>query len=161
MSQPDRPPHSGERPPRSGRSVGALLRDLSGEVSTLLHEESALARAELREKLDRFGSGAVELGAGGLLTFAGLLVLLASAVLGLGHWLPLWLSALVVGGVALLIGLLVLARGRSHLKSENLAPQRTLDSLRRDAELARAQAEPLRTGEAGEPPYEPPSPRSH
>jgi hypothetical protein len=141
MTHPEHehPTPDAPRPARSGRSVGALLRDLSGEVSTLLHEESALARAELREKLDRFGSGAVELGAGGLLTFAGLLVLLASAVLGLGTWLPLWLSALAVGGVVLLIGLVVLARGRSNLRAESLAPQRTLESLRRDAELARSE----------------------
>jgi hypothetical protein len=136
MTHPEHP--AGDpRPPREGRSVGALLRDLSGQLSALLHEESALARAELREKLDHFGSGAMELGAGGLLVFAGLLVLLASAVLGLGHWLPLWLSALVVGGVVLLIGAVVLARGRRNLRTESLAPERTLDSLRRDAELAR------------------------
>jgi hypothetical protein len=158
MAHPEEPL---SRPPRSGRSVGTLLRDLSGQVSTLLHEESALARAELREKLDRFGSGAVELGAGGLLTFAGVLVLLASAVLGLGHWVALWLSALIVGGVVLLIGLLVLARGRSNLRSESLAPQRTLDSLRRDAEMARSEADRLRSREPGDAPYEPHGPRSH
>jgi hypothetical protein len=126
---------AGERPPR--RPVGALLRDLSAEVSTLLHGESALARAELREKLDRFASGATELGAGGLLVFAGLLTLLASASLGLGFWMPLWLSTLAVGSTVLLIGLLVLARGRSNVRKQSLAPERTLHSLRRDAELAR------------------------
>jgi len=133
-----------------GRSVGTLLRELSGEMSTLFRKESALARAELREKLDQVGSGAAEIGAGALLSFAGLLVLLDAAVIGLARVVPLWLSALIVGGAVLLIGLVVLARGRSNLRSEKLAPQRTIDSMRRDADLVRDEADRVRERMPGE-----------
>jgi hypothetical protein len=75
---------------------------------------------------------------------------------------PFWLSAAIVGGTVLLIGLIVLARGRSNLKSENLTPERTLGSLRRDAEMARSEAERLRTREGDdETRYGPQGPRSH
>jgi len=128
-----------------GRSLGSLLKSLSQEVATLLSKESELARAELRDKLDQVGSGASELGAGALVTFAGFLVLLASAVLGLRFVMPLWLGALVVGGTVFLIGLLLLARARSNLKAENLTPDRTLHSMQRDVDLAREAGEKVRS----------------
>jgi LPXTG-motif cell wall-anchored protein len=43
-----------------------------------------------------------------------------------------WLSALIVGLVIVAIGVVLLLRGRESLKPENLAPQRTVETLKED-----------------------------
>jgi len=43
--------------PKSDRSVAALLSDLASETATLVRQEIALFKAELREKLARVGQG--------------------------------------------------------------------------------------------------------
>jgi len=78
-----------------------------------------------------------ELLAGALILHAGFLVLLAAAVLGLSIVVPPWAAALIVGGVVFLIGLAVVFKGRRDIKADKLVPDRTLRSLRDDAEWAR------------------------
>lgn len=77
----------------------------------------------------------------GAVLFSGFLVLLAAAVFGLNIVLPAattpWLSALIVGGVVMLVGLIMLQAGRNKLKQESLMPSRTIASLRRDRAVAR------------------------
>jgi hypothetical protein len=121
----------------NGRSLGELFRQLSSELGTLMRQESELARAEIRDKATKLGASLAELGAGAVVLFAGFLVLLQSAVYALAGPLDsLALAALLVGGVTLAIGIVLLLRGRSQLKADELAPTRTLRSLRRDAALA-------------------------
>jgi hypothetical protein len=114
------------------------LKDLSREVADLVRQESALARAELSDKVSQAGVGATEVGTGALITFAGFFVLLQAAMYALGPVVgSLALAGLIVGAVTLLVGLIVLARGRQQLKATELAPERTAASLRRDADLVR------------------------
>ncbi|MDQ3196963.1 MAG: phage holin family protein, partial [Pseudomonadota bacterium] len=47
-----------------------------------------------------------------------------------------WLSPLIVGGIVAVIGLIMLMKGKSNLEAHNLLPQRTLNSLQRDKDLA-------------------------
>jgi hypothetical protein len=70
-------------PPRSERSIAGLFGDLARESTRLLRQEIALAKSEMLAKLAQIGMGAGELVAGGLILYAGFLVLLAAAVLGL------------------------------------------------------------------------------
>jgi uncharacterized membrane protein YqjE len=119
------------------RSFVGLFRDLTRETTTLVQQEVALAKAEVNEKISQVTSGAASLASGGAVAFAGLLFLLLSAVLALNKvWAP-WLSALVVGGVVLIIGLIMLGAGRSKLEAGNLALQRTAHSLKRDKDMVK------------------------
>lgn len=123
------------------RPIFGLFSDLWRETATLVREEAALAKAELSEKVSQVQSGIGSIAFGGAILFAGVLFLLSAAVAGLATVLPpefaVWLAPLIVGAVVSLIGLMVLAKGRRNLRSTNLAPNRTAESLRRDAQLAR------------------------
>lgn len=133
--QPDIQP---ERTPETDRSIATLFRQLSRDLGTLLRQESELARAELREKGAQLGSGVSQLGTGAAVLFAGFLILLMAAVYGLAGLVDsLALSALIVGAVTTAIGLVLLVRGRSQLKTENLTPTRTVESLRQDVDIVR------------------------
>lgn len=127
------------QPPRSERGIAGLFGDLAREGTRLLRQEIALAKSEMLAKLAQIGRGAGELIAGGLILFAGFLVLLAAAVLGLSQVVPPWAAALIVGGVVLLIGLGLAVKGRRDMTAEKLAPGRTLRTLREDADWAREQ----------------------
>ncbi|HZB92941.1 MAG TPA: phage holin family protein [Stellaceae bacterium] len=131
--------HVGTAPPGRERGVAGLFADLARETSRLFRQEVALAKAELVDKVRQLGAGAVELAVGGVILFAGFLALLEAAVFALALVLPLWAAALVVGGVVVIIGAVLLLKGRADLGPRRLVPDRTLRSLREDAEWAREQ----------------------
>jgi Putative Actinobacterial Holin-X, holin superfamily III len=116
-------------------SAMALVRRLIDEVLTLFRQEIALATAELSRSLTRARTGIGSIATGGAVAFAGLLLLLQAAVLGLALVLPAWLAALIVGAVVGAIGLAMVSAGKRRLEPGALAPTRTQESLRRDKEL--------------------------
>lgn len=127
--------------PPQERSLLSLFSDLWRETTTLVHEEAELAKAELSEKVSQVTTGAGEIAAGGAILFAGFIVLLFAAVGALELMLPsehsIWLAPLIVGLIVMIIGYIALSRGKKQMKAESLAPQRTLESLKRDARLAK------------------------
>jgi hypothetical protein len=126
--------------PRDERSLGDLFAELARETSTLVRQEVQLAKAELTQSASEAGRGIASLVAGGAIAYAGLLFLLLAVVLGL--WdagLEPWLSALIVGLVVVAIGAFLVLRARESLKPANLAPRRTVETLKEDQEWAKEQ----------------------
>jgi drug/metabolite transporter (DMT)-like permease len=128
---------------RDERSIGALVSELSQETTTLLQQEIALAKTEMAEKVSQVSTALVRLALGGLVLFAGLLVLLDAVVYGLSEIMPPdltpWLPALLVGLVVAIIGAVLLQKGRSNLQTSSLMPQRTATSLQRDTHMVKEQ----------------------
>lgn len=123
-----------------GRSIGELLGDLGRQTGTLVRREIDLARVEVTSSVGRMSRGAATAGIGGALAYAGLLVLLFAVVLGLIELgLPPWLAALVVGVGALGIGALVAMSGVNRMKSTELAPRQTAETVRENVEFVKEQ----------------------
>ncbi len=124
---------------KSDKSLPALLGDLSRETVDLMRREIALARAEASEKIGNAKAAATSIGGGAILALAGVVVLLQAAVAALAMVLPpdqaAWLAPLIVGIVALLVGLGLLKGGSAKLDGEHLKPERTMNSLRKDGAL--------------------------
>jgi hypothetical protein len=117
-----------------GPSISELVSDLTRETSELIRREVELARLEVSEAVARVQTGVSSMAIGGVFAFAGLLVLLAAAAFGLDLVLHTpWLSTLIVGAAAVVLGAILLAVGKSRLT--RLTPERSLRSLRRDSEL--------------------------
>ncbi|WP_043529677.1 phage holin family protein [Litchfieldella xinjiangensis] len=120
-------------------SIGTLFSSLTNEVTTLVRGEVRLAQAETAEKATQAGKGVAFIAASGAILFCGFIVLLAAAVFGLNTVLPPettpWLSALIVGGVVLVIGAILLQMGRKKLQSLDLTPDRTVASFKSDKDL--------------------------
>jgi xanthine/uracil permease len=125
---------------RDERSLGDLFSDLSRETTTLVRQEVQLAKAELTQSATEAARGIGMLVAGGAVAYAGLLFLLLAIVYGLidAGW-DTWLSALVVGLVVVAIGAILVLRARESLKPANLAPRRTVETLKEDQEWAKEQ----------------------
>lgn len=128
----------------TSKPLMGLFSDLWRETSTLVHNEAELAKAELSEKVSQVGTGAAEIAVAGAIFFAGFLVLLFAAVGAIAMWIDnenaAWLAPLIVGVIVMIIGYILLKRGQSQMKPENLAPERTMQSLRDDANFAREHA---------------------
>ncbi|OEJ25801.1 transporter [Streptomyces agglomeratus] len=92
------------------RSLGQLVATATAEMSALMHDEIALAKAELRQDAKRVGMGGTAIGVAGVFALFSLPVLSFAAAYGI-HNLGLGLawSFLIVGGAFLLLaGLLAL-----------------------------------------------------
>lgn len=135
-------PKGRERTAQDDKSLIGLFSDLWRETATLVHDEAELAKAEMAEKVSQVRNGLAALAGGALVLLAGLIVLLIAISNALAHVLPAevadWLAPLIVGLVVMAIGFVALLRGRRTVQPESLAPGRTMESLRRDAQMARS-----------------------
>lgn len=121
-------------------SLGDLLGEVTRDLSTLMRQEVALAKAELKDSAGKASKGAGLLA--GAAYSAGMTVLFLSVAL----W---WALALLVGGgwsgviVAVLwavIGLILFSVGRGEMKKVEGAPQ-TVESLKEIPETLRRNEE--------------------
>lgn len=120
---------------REAQSAIGLLRRLTDELSTLLRQELALATAEIARSLRLMLGAAASVAAGGAVLYAGLLAMLAAAILGLATVLQPWLASLVIGAAVAFIGLVLVLAGVRSLDPSTLKPSRTAQSLRRDKDV--------------------------
>jgi hypothetical protein len=110
-----------------------LVRQAADQISTLVRDELALAKAEMTRKAGAAGRGVGLLSAAGLVSLYGVLGVLTAIVLLLALAMPAWVAALVVGIVLLLVaGVLALA-GRSQVQQATPpVPDAALRSTRAD-----------------------------
>ena len=121
-----------------GRSIPRLLRDFIAELTALMRDEVALAKGEVKQNISALSSGLLVVGAGALVALAGFIVLLDALVVAILPAMPdgaPWLSPLIVGGIVLLIGIAMLASGRSKLSPSTLRPDETLEETREDRRM--------------------------
>jgi len=117
------------RPDVDGSSVGQLLGDVSRDLSTLMRQELALAKAEVKVEASKAGKAAGMLGGAG---FAGYMVLLFLTVAlwsALANVMDPGWSGLIVAVLWAVIGAVLFVAGRAQLKKVNPKPERTVDTL--------------------------------
>jgi hypothetical protein len=124
---------------RDERSLGELFSELTRQTSTLIRQEVALARTEMSDKVSKAGRDVGALAVGGAVAYAGFLAIVGAAIILLAELIPWWLAALVIGLLVALAGYLLIQRGLTSLKQEGLKPERTIETLRDDAEWAKRQ----------------------
>jgi uncharacterized membrane protein YqjE len=109
------------------------------QLSRLIRDELALARAELTEKGKHAGIGVGLFGGGGALALYGLGTLIAAVVLVLGEVMPYWVSALVVAVVLFAIAGVLALLGRKQVRQATPPmPETAAESVRADVETVKA-----------------------
>jgi hypothetical protein len=116
-------PRVDDAQPRSLSNVGELFADISRDLSTLIRQETELAKAELRESATRAGKGAGMLGGAGVAGHFVLLFLSITLWWGLGNEIGRAWSALVVALVWAVIAAVLASIGRREIKQVNGIPQ--------------------------------------
>lgn len=130
-------------PGRPLSSVGELLGDISRDLSTLMHQEVELAKAEVRESARSAGKGAGMLGGAGLAGWFVLLFLSLALwwVLGSTAGLGFGWSALVVAGVWAVIAAVLAAVGRGNIRRVRGVP-RTVETTKEIPDALRGRDNP-------------------
>jgi hypothetical protein len=118
-------------------SIGNMIGQVAGDVSTLFRQEVALAKAELKEEAVKAAkAGGMLAGAG----FAGYMVavlLSLALVFALDAVMPLGWAAVIVAVIWAIIGGVLYAVGRNRMKNVDPVPRQTVETLREDAQWVR------------------------
>ncbi len=122
-------------------STAELIKELSREVSQLVREEIALAKAEMTQKGKHAGIGAGMLSGAAVLGLAAVGGSMAFLMLVLDSWMPGWLATLIVTIVyAAAAGILAL-RGKERIRHATPpAPTQTIESVKEDVQWAKTHA---------------------
>ena len=129
----------------SDPALGDLFRQLAQDSATLVRQEMALAKAELKSNVKSVARDAVMVGVGGILALVGALVLLAFLVVAVGDALDnYWLGSLIVGVLFLLAGGILAMSSLKKLKHEEVAPTRTLETLKEDKQWLQSEIKQAR-----------------
>lgn len=120
------------------RSMTGLLGDIVRDVSDLVRQEIALAKAEASEKLSKLQLALAAIAIGGAVAFAGFIKLLDAAVFALGNVMgglvtrfPA-LPALIVGAIVVITGIVMIKLGLDKFSENNLTLPRTMKNVQRD-----------------------------
>ncbi|WP_030299297.1 phage holin family protein [Streptomyces katrae] len=117
------------------RTLGQLVASATAEMSALVHDEIALAKAEIRQDVKRAGIGGTAIGIAGVFALFSLPVLSFAAAYGI-HNLGLGLawSFLIVGVAFLLLAGLLSLIAVSKFKKVK-PPEKTIASVKQTAAL--------------------------
>jgi predicted butyrate kinase (DUF1464 family) len=117
-------------------SLGELVATATRDLSSLVRQEVALAKVEIKRDVVAAGKGAGMFGGAGFTGVLGLVFLSVAAAYALGEVVPLGAGFLIVGAAYLLAaGVLALA-GKKSLGRMS-PPTRTIETLKDDAAWAK------------------------
>ncbi|MGW7366393.1 phage holin family protein [Streptomyces sp. NPDC054841] len=134
------------------RTVGQLVATATAEMSALVHDEIALAKAEIRQDVKRGVTGGAAISVAGVLALFSLPVLSFAAAYGI-HNLGLGLawSFLIVGVAFLLLAGLLALIARSKFKNVK-PPERSIASAKQTAAvLQNVKPHPRKTEDSAAP----------
>ena len=111
-------------------SLGQLVGDVTRDLSTLMRQELALARAELKEEVSKSAKGAGALGGAGFAGYMTVLFLSIALWWALSHVVGHSWSALIVAVIWGIVAAVLAAMGRRKFREVNPTPERTVDTLK-------------------------------
>jgi len=135
MTSPEVPPSPSRMD--SSESLGDLVSELTADLSKLMRQELELAKAEIRQEAAKAGKATGMLAAAGFAAYLTTVLLSLALVFALGAIMPLGWAALIVAALWGLAGAVLYTSGRARLRTVNPKPERTVETLKEDAEWAK------------------------
>ena len=133
-------PEGMERPESFDKSLGNLLKELLHDFRHLIHQEIALVKAEMNEKLMLLATVAGLFAGAAILGLFAFGVITAAIILVVDLWLAAWLAAVIVAGAYLAIAGILVLIARSRLeKAGGPVPEQTVESLKEEVAWAKEQ----------------------
>lgn len=124
----------------SDPTLGALVHDLTQQMSTLVRDEMRLAQAEMTEKGKKAGLGIGLFGGAGIVALFGVGTLLATVILALALVMPAWLAALIVTVVLFAVAGVLALKGKSSVSEATPAkPEQAIEGLKEDVATAKGE----------------------
>jgi len=127
--------NGGPARPVTDQSTSELVQRASEQITTLVRDEIALAKAELTEKGKHAGKGVGLFGGGGVLALYGLGALIATLIIVLDLMMPLWLAALIVTVVLFAVAGVLALLGKKEVKQATPPePSAAINSVKADVD---------------------------
>lgn len=114
------------------RSLGEIVGSITGEFSTLVRQEIALAKAEATQDAKRAAKGAGMLAGAGVAGHLFLIALSALVVIALGGLIGYGFSSLIVTVVWAVVAAVLVVSGRKELTKIPPPLENTQESLKED-----------------------------
>ena len=128
--------------PREERSLGELFSELSQQTSTLVKKEVELARHEITRSVTELGRNAAIIVVGGIVAYAGFIVLLLGVAWALAEaGLPLWVGLLLVGLIVVVVGAVLAFYAIQQMRQAKLVPEKTVKTVQDNVRWAKEQTE--------------------
>jgi hypothetical protein len=105
------------------RSIGAVLKDIVGNVQQIIRAELRLARAEVGQEARKAKRSLMLLLVGGVIAALSLGCLLLAGVYALSIVVAPWLAALIVGAATAGLGAAFVAAGMKQMTHVTLPPR--------------------------------------
>ncbi len=122
-----------------GESIGELFSQLGHQVGELIGKEMQLARAELREELDKGVKATASLSGAAVVGLVALVFLSSAAAWGLAEVMAPGWAFLIVGAVQVAVAGVLLLTGRRQVAAIDPVPHETVETLKEDARWAKSQ----------------------
>jgi uncharacterized membrane protein YqjE len=127
--------NGGQARPVTDQSTSELVQRASEQITRLVRDEIALAKAELAEKGKHAGIGVGLFGGGGVLALYGVGALIATLIIVFDLFLPLWLAALIVTVVLFAVaGILALLGKKQVTRATPPEPAEAVASVKADVD---------------------------
>ncbi|MBF0815577.1 phage holin family protein [Microbacterium paludicola] len=120
--------HTPSEQKAASTSLGDLLGEVTQDLSVLMRQEIALAKAELKESATKAGTGAGMMGGAGYAAMMAVFFLSVAVWWGIGQLTGLGWSAVIVALLWAVIGAVLFLVGRNKIKEVKGAP-RTAETL--------------------------------
>jgi uncharacterized membrane protein YqjE len=127
--------NGGPARPVTDQSTSELVQRASEQLTTLVRDEIALAKAELTEKAKHAGIGVGLFGGAGVLAMYGVGALIATLIIVFNLFLDLWLAALIITvAIFLVAGILALIGKKQVTKAIPPEPHEAIESVKADVD---------------------------
>jgi uncharacterized membrane protein YqjE len=121
--------------PVTEQSTAELVQRASEQISRLVRDEIALAKAELSEKGKHAGIGIGLFGGGGVLALYGTGTAVATLIIVFDLFLPLWLASLIVTVALFVLAGVMALIGKSQVsKAMPPEPKAAIESVKADVD---------------------------
>jgi uncharacterized membrane protein YqjE len=131
----------GRAEPRSDdRSLGDLLKELTGEVQRLVRAEVDLAKLEAREEVGRAADAAKHGAVAAITAFFAVLLLSFAAAWGLAEVVPIGVAFVIIGAVYAVVAAVAFMAMRERARRVQLVPRQTVETLEEDAQWLKARS---------------------
>lgn len=112
--------------------VGTLVSEVANDLSTLMRQEIALAKAEMKKEATQAGKAGAALGGAGLAGWLAVIFVSLAVMFALGAVMPLGWAALIVAVVWGIVGAVLFTSGKKKLSTVNPVPERTVETVKED-----------------------------
>src|ERR1700758_2976921 len=111
------------------RPMGAILRDVTEDITGIVRSEVKLAKIELSIQVERVREALPMLVSGAIFGLCALGLLLTTGVLVIGLILPYWAAAAIAFGFTAIVAAILLLVGKGMLNQVH-GPERTIRTLK-------------------------------